>query len=832
MAVERFKTQVLILHPHQAVLDACRKVFAEADYTLHFAQSGREALATLGETPIDYFVTAEDLPGMTGSETLREARRRSPEIQGILIAGRDSSEEDIAALASSRDFAAVLKSSASPRELFNLVVSSAGQRGLRELSESANDATHAPDTSSTGRFSSIAPSDTETPLFVVDDEAELTGAHEALSKPSAAIGAQQSKVVEILVLTGDEAFYHGISQAARGKFSVHRCPTLHAAADIIATGRVGVLVTDAAVAPSDVKNITEQLRRVQPALVTIVAGRRDDGDELMGLISDGIVYRFLLKPVSPGRTRLALEASAKKALEYRENPPPPPAPTRRTAATTMNAVRSSIIDLALEDDDGPGRGRLIAGAAALLIAIGVGLYWWGSRDSGGGLAEPGVTVATTSSTPQRLEAASPAREQAAPPAPVNTTPAAVAEPTPAPAESVFELRRAAFRALAQGRIAAPAGDNALELYAQALAIDPLAEGLEDDFNAAVAEALSVTEAAITRGALGEATTTLARLREVRPLEPRLPFLESQLRKERVSRLLSNATATAADGDSAAALALLDRAAALAPGDPAIATARQRIQAAEDSRAITELLTLGQQRLDAGTLTAPANDSAAYYFRAVLAQEPDNPTARQSLALIGRTLLSDASRAAQLGDLSGAERLLSAARENGAPAAAAARLEATIAAARTDAIEPGDQPASRSPATTTPEAVAVDAASPASSAPPPSAVTTNAPTDTDTQAAQPTRPRQNLPSLVRTKYIAPVFPRNAARRAQDGFVHLAFTVTPAGTVTDIAILDSEPGSVFVNAARRALAGWEFEPTIVEGEAISREGDVRINFSLED
>ena len=35
----------------------------------------------------------------------------------------------------------------------------------------------------------------------------------------------------------------------------------------------------------------------------------------MDLINRGKVYRFLLKPVSPGRARLAIEASAKHHLE-------------------------------------------------------------------------------------------------------------------------------------------------------------------------------------------------------------------------------------------------------------------------------------------------------------------------------------------------------------------------------------------------------------------------------------------------------------------------------------------------------------------------------------
>ena len=57
------------------------------------------------------------------------------------------------------------------------------------------------------------------------------------------------------------------------------------------------------------------MRKGSARLVSIVAGRRDDGEMLMDLINRGKVYRFLLKPVSPGRARLAVEASVKHHLE-------------------------------------------------------------------------------------------------------------------------------------------------------------------------------------------------------------------------------------------------------------------------------------------------------------------------------------------------------------------------------------------------------------------------------------------------------------------------------------------------------------------------------------
>ena len=68
-------------------------------------------------------------------------------------------------------------------------------------------------------------------------------------------------------------------------------------------------------------------------MVSIVAGRRDDGEMLMGLINRGKVYRFLLKPLSPGRARLAIEASVKHHLEAPDSAFKPADAGTDTAAT-------------------------------------------------------------------------------------------------------------------------------------------------------------------------------------------------------------------------------------------------------------------------------------------------------------------------------------------------------------------------------------------------------------------------------------------------------------------------------------------------------------------
>ena len=69
MPLDQFKTQVLLLHSEQSILDALSSGFNDR-YTVHCATSGSEALTTLGETPINIIISAQNLPGMSGVEAL------------------------------------------------------------------------------------------------------------------------------------------------------------------------------------------------------------------------------------------------------------------------------------------------------------------------------------------------------------------------------------------------------------------------------------------------------------------------------------------------------------------------------------------------------------------------------------------------------------------------------------------------------------------------------------------------------------------------------------------------------------------------------------------
>ena len=81
-------------------------------------------------------------------------------------------------------------------------------------------------------------------------------------------------------------------------------------------------------------------------------------------------------------------------------------------------------------------------------------------------------------------------------------------------------------------------------------------------------------------------------------------------------------------------------------------------------------------------------------------------------------------------------------------------------------------------------------------------------------------------------VEPVYPRRAALQGIEGYVTLQFNITPAGTVSDIRILDSRPQRVFDSSAIQALRKWKYRPKIEDGKAVSQLNQrVKLVFSLE-
>ncbi|MDH3273903.1 MAG: TonB family protein [Gammaproteobacteria bacterium] len=948
MSLEQFKKQVLLLHSEQSTLDNLSTGFNDR-YTVHCATSGSEALNTLGQTEIDVIVTAQELPGMSGLDALREAKKRSPDTIGILLAGDEN--DGLEAMVGDKEVFQIVRGDVTPASLKNLIDGVTRQARLLTLAESANDTTANVD-EPTGEHIIMETSENGSTI-ISDGTGRLPILDPARVSASADVG---SRAVDVLVLTQDEEFLTTVKESARGLHNVIYANTVAQADEAVRKNKVGVAVVDAAMVGTNAEDLTMHLRAASRRLVAIVAGRRDDGEMLMDLINRGKVYRFLLKPVSPGRSRLAIEASvkhhleapdsafiipgaaaakakpqaapkpkpeaqpkpeakkpaAKKRVPPRPAPPPtaarpqkpkavksPPAPEPAAAiipkkeeafspdraglteafggddtslTETMTGIVSSVGKSvsSLRKPKGEKRsvpeakpasassgGSLFAnpkafgiGAGVLLAVVGISYWIFSGPDEQAAVEESAFATPSFSESDSEFE----------------TTPPADAD------TNISDLLEEARLATTAGQLFNPPGGNAIELYWSALQLSPDDSEIAAELNAAIEQSLSLAESAMLENRVEDATAALQRIALVRPGNPRLPFLNAQLAQIQLRNYLDDARLGIRESRFEDARFALDGARSLVVTDASeIDAVADELSAALSSQRVGDVLEKANARLEEGSLIAPSNDNARYYFELALSNDPDNAAARQGLAVIASKLVLQARTQIDARNFDEAESLLADARrldpssselitstaalqtardqlaqQRAAAAQKAANKRAAdkraadkratdkLAAEKLAAEQAAAEQRAANERAAKERELAEQQAADALAADESSSV------DADTAAAD--APQQASPavnenapvavsSLQRIKYVAPKYPRAAQRRNISGWVDVIFTVDIDGSVTNISIRDSDPGDTFVSSATNAVEAWKFEPVMDNGVAIQKRAAVRMMFALE-
>ncbi|HVF18261.1 MAG TPA: energy transducer TonB, partial [Steroidobacteraceae bacterium] len=85
------------------------------------------------------------------------------------------------------------------------------------------------------------------------------------------------------------------------------------------------------------------------------------------------------------------------------------------------------------------------------------------------------------------------------------------------------------------------------------------------------------------------------------------------------------------------------------------------------------------------------------------------------------------------------------------------------------------------------------------------------------------------TLKRIKMTAPQYPESARKRGIEGWVELAFTVMPNGSVDEVEVRNASPADVFDDAAIRAVRQWRFEPVVRNGEKVQQRAMIRLKFA---
>lgn len=612
-----------------------------------------------------------------------------------------------------------------------------------------------------------------------------------------------SDIVELVVLTADEAFLLTLREAVGEARRLWHVLSADKVSDLLIAGEVGIVVLDVQALTESASVFIGQIKRQFPDLVVVVAGHRDDENALAGLISAGTVYRFIHKPMSPGRAKLFAEAAVRKYDEQRRRVGKIAAPAPPSSSAKPWVVGAIVAALAL--------------AAVVIFVV--------HQNNAGDSNSSATAVATKSS-----------------------------------GESPLMAKAAA--ALAANRLTEPSGDNALELYLQAQTRNPADPAVRAGLAEVHERLLARAENALLEERLDEAAAAIEVARNSGVEAGRIAFLSAQLAKlreqvktaqaqalgqaqaqaaqsrarpeakpddERVAALLALAAQKTDAGrlldpadDNAryyitqalrlepnsndaleakrtlAARLLLEARSAIDRRDFARATAwiegangiavAANIETTQSLLAIArnqvdvdawnQLLKNANDRLQQDRLIEPANDCAKYYLSTLQKLNPGNPGLPAAMQDLGVRLVAKARRALALEQLDAARSWLEE----------AAGMKFTSA-----------------------EAISVQR-------------------DLDAASAKAALANAVIPvnRLSIVKSVQPEYPSRALAGKVEGWVELAFTVNEKGNVKDVTVQAASNPGTFDDAAVKAISQWRYQPYLRDGKPATVHSSVRIRF----
>jgi TonB family protein len=577
--------------------------------------------------------------------------------------------------------------------------------------------------------------------------------------PSGGVPRSPASAAQVLVaLTHDGKLIAALRTVAAAQYPVTSVGSEVDLAAALMTHSSGVALLDAAAVATPIAQLAARLTSQFPDLVLVVAGGLDDQGALTQLIADGSVHRFLHKPVSEQRVRLFVGAAWRRHEQALSG-------ARAAAATSVPQARAPA-----------GKRWLLAIAAVAAVAA---LLTWRAFQQ---TAAPG-----------------------APPA-AHATPAAVAGDA-----ALENLLARAARALDAGALVAPPGENAAQLYREALqrnARDPrAANGLEEVINKLIAAA----DAELRAGHLDAAQVLCDAARAVNPEHPRAAFLAAQISAQRERAVLARAQRAAASGDLARALAVLDNAARGAqPSTLATEKRAELVRAQVDAR-VAQFLQRGRDALEHGQLIEPTEQNARFYIESARALAPEDATVQRAQQDLLTRLLAEGSQALAAGNPDMTDYWAAAASDAGADQSQVASLRENARQLRGAA---------------TPQAPA-HAAGADSSAVAALAQLAAAPAAAATAVAQPAG-FVNAGTLTQTHYVSPRYPPGAELSRVGGWVDVQFMVTAEGSVADVSIVGAQPVGVFERSALDAVRRWRYRPVTHDGHAVSERARVRVLF----
>lgn len=326
--MEQKKGSILCVDDEPNILRALRWLLYK-EFDVMTAPSGHEALALVRQNDFDVIISDQRMPGMTGVEFLREVCQIAPRAMRILLTGYS-------------DLQAVMRS-VNESEVFRFINKPWHIDELPKIVEEA------------ARIAKSHPAPAPAPI--VTENTEI-----------------QEHPETLLLIDDDPVLLETLQKVVGPKMKIAHARNLAAAVEMLSSEEVGVIVSDTQVNHADTTRLLKLMKQQFPGIVTVVFTGAVDASNIIALINQGQIYRFIPKPIKTGFLKLVVTSAVLKHRQLKESPDI----TNRhqvdkIAAAERETLMQEIRQMALSTAGGPGiNSAAPLGGESLMHRVGMG----------------------------------------------------------------------------------------------------------------------------------------------------------------------------------------------------------------------------------------------------------------------------------------------------------------------------------------------------------------------------------------------------------------------------------------------------------------------------
>jgi len=269
------KQLLLIVDDELRVLRSLKAVF-RSGYLVRTTTDCQEALQILQAEQVNTIISDQRMPEMRGVDLLNQARQISPNTMRLLLTGYSDIPSILDAI--------------NQGEVYRYITKPWGQEEIQAVVADAMEISQR--------------------LFHADQ----------VPTYDAAAPAKTGDRPELLVLDTTRIICDMVHKLFDETCEVHYSKSIDGCAEIFASHPVKVVIVNVPNGNADYLSFLKLIKSEHPSIVTIAVMAEDDADDIIDLINQGQIYRYVPVTVPPGRTRICVQSAINYANRLNMNP--------------------------------------------------------------------------------------------------------------------------------------------------------------------------------------------------------------------------------------------------------------------------------------------------------------------------------------------------------------------------------------------------------------------------------------------------------------------------------------------------------------------------------